>query len=255
MVSALVQSAHGLAEEFMEIVVLMIGAWLPIIWVLLTLLVCYWLWHVPAGQYGPWRRVWFWATLGSGASAPLWLRNALIISGVEAHESSILQWLLSYPVRIALTNLTAFSYLMCPVEAYRIFRRRRSTEAEYTPVAQVVIDANGVIISWNAEATALLGWDAAEVLNKNLPDVMIPADMTANYEGVEMPAREAHRLGLQRFYATGKGTMLGNKFKTKAQHKDGRQIDVEILVNAHTTDAGQTFQAQIFPVPPQIPVA
>jgi PAS domain S-box-containing protein len=217
--------------------------------VILTILVCGLLCYIPAGRYGPWRRVWLWLTLGASAIAPLWLRNALVLSGVQPQDSWLMQGLLSYPVRVILSNLSAFGFLMCPVECYLIFRKRLTAAAAYTPVAQVVIDGNGIILSWNIEATALLGWTTADAIGHELPDVMIPVDLMVDYHGEQIPAREAHRRGLKRFHATGKAPMLAKKFKTIALHKDGRHIDVEILVNAHTTETGQTFQAQILPIP------
>jgi PAS domain S-box-containing protein len=250
MVATMPDHNDSLDEKVMETMILLIAAWLPIPWVFLTMMVCLLLFRVPAGQYGPWRRVWLWLTLGSFAIAPLWLRNALIITGVTAEDSWILQMLLSFPVRITLTNLSAFSFLMSPIEAYRIFRYQRAPASDPQPVAQVIVDWKGIIIGWNAAAFDLLGWSEQEAEGQELASFMIPEELMVEYHGTTMPAREAHRQGLQHFYHTGEAPVLSSKYDTVALHKDGRRLEVTIIVNAHMSSLGQTFQAQVIPRPP-----
>ncbi|MBI4542932.1 MAG: PAS domain S-box protein [Gemmatimonadetes bacterium] len=85
--------------------------------------------------------------------------------------------------------------------------------------AVVSMDAAGVITSWNAPAEAMFGWPSSEAVGRTLADTVIPARN-----------REAHRRGLARFLATGKGRIVGRRVEMDALHRDGHEFPVELTV-------------------------
>jgi PAS domain S-box-containing protein len=116
--------------------------------------------------------------------------------------------------------------------ALRENEQRTSAIIETARDAFVSIDAAGYITGWNRQAELSFGWNRAEVLGRSLAETIIP------------PAyREAHRAGLSRFLASGTGTMFDRRLELVAQHRDGREIPVELTVSAVRTGPSWVFNA------------
>ncbi len=84
------------------------------------------------------------------------------------------------------------------------------------PDAVVCSDTAGTIRLWNAAAEKLFGFSAAETLGQNL-DIMIPERF-----------RRAHWNGFERAVQTGRVAHEGEVRLTRATHKDGRRLYVDI---------------------------
>ena len=98
---------------------------------------------------------------------------------------------------------------------------------EQMPEAVVYAGPDGMIRVWNRGAEALYGFAAAEVLGRSL-DVIIPEHL-----------RRAHWQAYDRALAEGR-TRAGSAVRTtRALHKDGRRLYVELSF-AVVTDAGGT---------------
>lgn len=92
-----------------------------------------------------------------------------------------------------------------------------------SPDAIVYSDCEGRILFWNAAAEKLFGFPAAETLGQSL-DIMIPERL-----------QRAHWVGFERAIQAGKVLHEGEVRLTRARHKDGRKLYVDIafgLVNA-----------------------
>ena len=87
---------------------------------------------------------------------------------------------------------------------------------EQAPVALIVADPEGRIAAWNRAAESLFGFPAAEVLGQSL-DVIIPERL-----------RDAHWKGFERSLASGETKYAGQVMTTRAEHKDGRRLYVEL---------------------------
>ena len=96
------------------------------------------------------------------------------------------------------------------------------------PVALVEVDADQRVLLWNRAAERLFGWTAAEVLgmrNPLLPDAGDAAD--------EIVAMREQALAAD-------GTAVaGSRFEARRPHKDGRLLDVEVLLTAVTDADGR----------------
>jgi len=98
--------------------------------------------------------------------------------------------------------------------------------------AAVVGDAlTGTIVLWNPAAERLFGWDATEAVGRPL-ELLIPDHL-----------RGAHRAGLARFAASGRGPLVDGDapIEVPAWHKGGGDLTVELSLTplaAHLTNAG-----------------
>jgi PAS domain S-box-containing protein len=87
--------------------------------------------------------------------------------------------------------------------------------------AVVGMDANGLIVSWNARAEEMFGWSAAQAVGRPMDKVLVPSRY-----------RRRHRAGLKRFLTTGRARILERRIELEALHRDGREIPVELAVVA-----------------------
>ena len=89
--------------------------------------------------------------------------------------------------------------------------------------AFVGMDSSGRIVDWNAQAETIFGWSAAEVLGRQLADVVIPPEF-----------REAHVRGIKRFLETGAAPVVNKRLELSALHRSGREFPIELTVTAPT---------------------
>jgi PAS domain S-box-containing protein len=94
------------------------------------------------------------------------------------------------------------------------------------------MDAAGLVMDWNPQAERSFGWTREEAIGRELASLIIP-------EGL----RDAHREGLDRFLATGKGTVLGERIELVAVDRDGREFPVELTISPLPTEEGYVFNA------------
>jgi two-component system CheB/CheR fusion protein len=94
------------------------------------------------------------------------------------------------------------------------------------------MDAAGRVVRWNPQAERTFGWTAEEILGQPLSERIIPEHLHA-----------AHQDGLQRFAATGQGTILGKRIEVTARDKSGAEFPVELTVHPVGSDGQWTFHA------------
>jgi two-component system sensor histidine kinase/response regulator len=109
-------------------------------------------------------------------------------------------------------------------------RSRQILETSFD--AFVEMDALGKILDWSIQAEKVFQWVQAEVIGKELSDVIIPANYRAAY------AQEIRQL-----LASGQGPALNRRFEIIASSKDGREISVEITISAMRHDLSHHFAA------------
>ena len=98
--------------------------------------------------------------------------------------------------------------------------------------AFISIDARGRITGWNSQAEASFGWTRGEALGRELAETIIPDRL-----------RAPHRLGLERFLATGEGPVLGRRLELTALHRDGHEFTVELTISPIEMEQGFAFNA------------
>lgn len=98
----------------------------------------------------------------------------------------------------------------------------------------ISINEQGTIVEFNPAAEATFGHAKAEVLGRQLGEVVIPHDM-----------REAHEKGLQHFLKTGVGPVLNQRLELPALHANGSTFPVEIAISPIDVAGKPMFTAYI----------
>jgi PAS domain S-box-containing protein len=86
--------------------------------------------------------------------------------------------------------------------------------------AVVVIDSEGKITEWNAQAERMFELTRDEALGQKLSETIIP-----------LRYREAHRRGLERYVATGEGPVVNRLVELSALRRDGSEFPVELSIS------------------------
>ena len=87
---------------------------------------------------------------------------------------------------------------------------------EQTPDAVIYADTAGTIARWNGAAATLFGYSAAVALGQRL-DLVIPEHL-----------QKAHWSGFDKAIVSGVTRLQGRPTLTRAKHKSGRKLYVEI---------------------------
>ncbi|MGY1748727.1 PAS domain-containing sensor histidine kinase [Modestobacter sp. SYSU DS0511] len=103
--------------------------------------------------------------------------------------------------------------------------RRRESDAQLggmlatTGDGFVGMDHDGTINAWNGAARSLLGWSAEEALGQPLLDLIVPSRL-----------RHEYRDALTRLHELDDAELPLGPVEMRAQHQDGRQIEIELTV-------------------------
>ena len=141
---------------------------------------------------------------------------------------------------------TALVLLLGAGIAYRLLReaRRQLALSESRQKLQIVVDtaldavirmdADGIIVDWNAQAERIFGWPRGEALGRVLHETIIPPESHA-----------AHVRGLRHFLETGEGPVLNRRVELAALHRDGHRFPVELTIAPIKTQGRYEFNAFI----------
>jgi PAS domain S-box-containing protein len=83
----------------------------------------------------------------------------------------------------------------------------------------ITIDADGIVHEFNPAAERTFGYDRAEVVGRELAELIVPP-----------ASRERHRAGLRHAAETGEGEILGRRTEVVATRADGSEIPVELAI-------------------------
>jgi len=100
--------------------------------------------------------------------------------------------------------------------------------------AVVQMDFDGYITGWNHQAEKIFGWSAEEILEQTIEQTIIPERY-----------REGHRMGMQRYLASGETSVLNKLIEIQALHRDGHEIPVELSISVIDSPDLQEFNAYI----------
>jgi diguanylate cyclase (GGDEF)-like protein/PAS domain S-box-containing protein len=146
---------------------------------------------------------------------------------------------------LAVTGLlAAVTFARYRAESHRLAssRERANVILQTTPNAFIGMDAAGAVTNWNPAARDLLGWTAEEIIGAPLADVIVPSRY-----------RQSHRDAVTRLLRTGERRLPPAPLHVQALHKDGHEIDVEVVItSAREAGAGGVDTA---PAPQTVPEA
>lgn len=98
---------------------------------------------------------------------------------------------------------------------------------EQTTDALIYAGTDGMIARWNGAATRLFGFEAGEAIGQSV-DIIIPEHL-----------RAAHWSGFDKALASGSTRLAGKPTLTRAVHKSGSKLYVEMTFALVKDDAGQ----------------
>ncbi len=116
----------------------------------------------------------------------------------------------------------------------RMSEERNQLIVETSLDAVVTMNSVGIITGWNPQAERTFGWTRAEVIGRELADVIIPERL-----------REAHRAGLKRYLDVGVTRVLNRRTELPALHRENREFPVEIAITPIGFGTDQVFSAFI----------
>jgi PAS domain S-box-containing protein len=94
----------------------------------------------------------------------------------------------------------------------------------------ISMDHQGNVIEWNPAAETTFGFTRGEAMGREMAELIIP-----------QPMREAHRIGLVKFLATGEGPVIGKRIEIAATRKGGGQFPVELSITPIKGEGSPTF--------------
>ncbi|HKU90704.1 MAG TPA: PAS domain S-box protein [Steroidobacteraceae bacterium] len=103
--------------------------------------------------------------------------------------------------------------------ALRLSEERHQLNFEAALDGIIMIDRQGLITGWNNHAEKMFGWSRAEVMGRELAELLIPERF-----------REAHRLGLRRYVQSGMARVLNKRIEMAALHRDGQEFPIELAI-------------------------
>ncbi len=98
--------------------------------------------------------------------------------------------------------------------------------------AIIVMDSSGRISGWNQKAEEIFGWTEQEAVGRDLAETIVPLSL-----------REAHRMGLAKYLATGVGPVLNQMVEITGVRRDGSEFPVELTITPLALDSGRMFSA------------
>ena len=96
--------------------------------------------------------------------------------------------------------------------------------------AVVTIDQHGRVLEWNVSAELIFGYRAADVLGRELGELIVPQD-----------TRHLHRAGLHRLAGGGSPSMLDRRVEVTGQRADGSTFPVELTITRVVSTAGVMY--------------
>jgi two-component system, cell cycle sensor histidine kinase and response regulator CckA len=97
-----------------------------------------------------------------------------------------------------------------------------------------VMDGNGIVVEWGAQAEATFGWPRDQAVGRRLSELVIPERH-----------RASHEAGLKRFLTAGQGKLLDRPLKLEMLHRDGREFSLAIRIGSEKSPDGFRFPTYI----------
>ncbi len=106
-------------------------------------------------------------------------------------------------------------------QAFRVSEGRLRTTVEAALDCIICIDKDGCITEFNSAAERTFGYSRDEVIGKEMGPLIVP------------PAyRDMHDRGMQRYFETGEGPLLGKRIEVVAMHRDQTEFPCELALEA-----------------------
>ena len=132
----------------------------------------------------------------------------------------------------ALGKQVAFDAMNHMAAQVRESEERMRTILEHANDAVISTDQGGCVTQWNRAAGQLFGWNRDEAMGRNVAGLVVPPSM-----------REAFCAALPRFIESGAWTAMNLREETRAVNRDGKELQVEVSLNANNIAGKLEFTA------------
>ena len=106
-------------------------------------------------------------------------------------------------------------------EALRRSEARMKSVLDAALDAVIMMDEQGLVVSWNARAEDLFGLRHDDAIGRSVAELIIPPRYRAD-----------HARGLKAYLATGEGPVIGRRTELSALRRDGSEFPIELTVTA-----------------------
>ncbi len=107
----------------------------------------------------------------------------------------------------------------------------RASEARYRAITEttrdtiLILDPDGKVAYANPATTHTFGWGAAELLGRDLHEVLTSSDQRVEFQRA-----------FARFQSTGEGQVVGRTVEAAAVHRDGHEFPIEVSISPMRSD-------------------
>lgn len=96
--------------------------------------------------------------------------------------------------------------------------------------AIVGVDEHNLVLFWNKNAENIFGWLKAEILGRDMTDLIVPERF-----------RQGHRMGMKRFIETGIAKIQNQRTEIPGLRKNGEEFPMELTVSSVKGSSGYRF--------------
>ena len=131
----------------------------------------------------------------------------------------------TFPILCTSAPIVHHEIIVGAVLSFHDITERKEIEARRAAMlysamdAIITMDHRGQVLEWNPAAESMFGYSAAEVIDQNMADFIIPERF-----------RQAHYMGLKHYIATGEGPVLSRRIEIFAIRRDGTEFPVELFI-------------------------
>lgn len=100
--------------------------------------------------------------------------------------------------------------------------------------AFIIADGRHKIVEWNEKARELLGWTRKDAVGQSIYELIVPPK-------VQKPYQQAIKWYLQ----SRKGKIVGQRTRINGQHKDGRELPIELTISSFEVNQKLFFYIEI----------
>ncbi len=110
----------------------------------------------------------------------------------------------------------------------------KSAVVESSLDALITINSDGNVVDFSPAAIEIFGYDREKVLGQPMDELIIPPAL-----------RDAHNKGMQRFFDTGEGPVIGNRIEVTAMRNDQSEFPAELTISVLQVENKTMFTAFI----------
>ncbi|MBN9662101.1 MAG: PAS domain S-box protein [Acidobacteria bacterium] len=117
------------------------------------------------------------------------------------------------------------------IRLYEAIRKQSQTQDRLSLISKaakdaiILLDEEGRVVHWNEAATTMFGYETAEIMGRNVHELLAPGRFL-----------EEHRSAFEKFRETGLGAAVGVTLELQALRQTGEEFPIELSLTATPVD-------------------